>query len=489
MTITNEQIVLAESQVMADTEDGGGRMSGNVVEDGAVNNTMPDISRLDRVYGRVNLRKLFLSVRAANQDTLLGSHSILLREPLDPRVIVTLFKTGSHIDRRENARDRIESYVVKSTEANFWLWGDQLQSQRGLSALQRLDATPPEQGEIYAIVSADTLTEQYVRITEVEVGRQTFTVEQGSGYIDFELQTLQLTLANELKSDFLGSEPRPTGKQSGKARILRTQVADAARYYGAKKLSVSAEPGDLVAQVESVYNNLVPSAQSEIALSDKSAGPARVPVVAATVTPISVNAPNATLNGDSYAVYYLGRGVVPGTLNITGSNGNYSDEGGKLAHVSGSNYLDASTIDYQAGIVKIKYTTSRHAQSVDFSFIPGAAFFQQSYCKSVAVELQTRSLTYVNQLRPISAPATLIIEYRALGRWATLADGGDGILRGDGTGRINYATGTCELTLAGLPDVGTEIIYSWGDNDSFDIESGSVNSPQAYFKMPFSGTI
>lgn len=476
MTITNDQIVLAESQVMADTEDGGGRMSGNVVEEGAVNNTMPDVSRLDRVYGRVNMRKVFLSVRSGNQDTFLGAHSIGLRNPQDPRVNVTLFQTGSHTDRRDSARDRIESYVVKATEANFWLWGNQLEGQRGISALQRKDAIPPETGQVYTL--SEDGTEQYVRVTDVEVSTQTFTIQIGNDFRDFELQTLQIELANQLETDFTGSEPRPTGKQSGAAAILTTQVADAARYYGAKKLSVAAAPGDLTAQVESVYNSLVPSAQSETALTDRNGGPGRTPVVPGSTSTISVGADDVNLDGDGYAVYYTGRAIVPGTLAITGNNGNYSDVGGVLEHDSGSNYVVESLIDYAEGVVRIKYdTSSRRYQPITLTFIPGAAFSQQNYSASQAVTLQTRSLTWVFQPRPVPAPGTLIVEYRALGRWATLRDLGDGVLAGDGTGQIDFATGTITVSLAGLPDVGTEIIYSWGDDQSFDIQDGTSENP------------
>lgn len=476
MTITNDQIVLAESQVMADTEDGGGRMSGNIVEEGAVNNTMPDVSRLDRVYGRVNMRKAFLSVRSGNQDTFLGAHSIVLRNPLDPRVNVTLFQTGSHTDRRDSARDRIESYVVKATEANFWLWGDQLEGQRGISALQRKDAIPPETGQVYALVQDGK--EQYVRVTEVEVSTQSFSILIGSDFRQFELQTLQISMANNLEADFSGSDPRPTGKQSGSASILTTQVADAARYYGAKKLAVSGAPGDLTAQVESVYNALVPSAQSETALTDRNGGPGRTPVVAGSTSTISVNADDVNLDGDGYAVYYTGRAIVPGSLAISGNNGNYSDDGGELEHDSGSNYLVESQIDYAEGVVRIKYdTSSRRNNSISLTFIPGAAFSQQSYTASQDVTLQTRSLTWVFQPRPIPAPGTLIVEYRALGRWATLRDLGDGVLSGDGTGQIDYSTGTISVTLAGLPDVDSEIIYSWGDDDSFDIYDGKTTAP------------
>lgn len=490
MTITNAQIVLAESQVMADTEDGGGRMSGNVVEEGAVNNTMPDVSRLDRVYGRVNLRKLFLSVRAPNQDTLLGAHTIALRNPLDPRVGVTLFQTGSHTDRRDAARDRIESYVVKATEAPFWFWGDQLSGQRAISALQRLDARPPEAGEVYTLTNDDGTVEQYVRVTDVEVGRQTFTIAVGTGFLDFELQTLQISLANQLGFGFDGSDPRPTGRQSGTGRILSTQVADAARYYGAQKLAAAAAPGDLTAQVESVYNHLVPSAQSETALTDRNGGPGQAPVIPASSATISVVGDDVNLDGDGYAVYYTGRAIVPGTLTASGNNGTYTDKGGVLDYVSGNNYATASAIDYQQGVVRIKWaSTSYRFTPVTFAFTPGAALSQQSYTYAVDVTLQTRSLNYVAQLRPIPAPGTLIVEYRALGRWATLKDRGDGVLEGDGTGSINYATGTVSVTMAGLPDVDTEIIYSWGDQDQAIIQTGAVDSAEAMMSINVASVI
>lgn len=106
-----------------------------MVTSGQVNNTFPDISRIDRVYGRVNLRKLFLAINAANQDTLLGAHTIVSERPKDPNVHVLLFSTGSHTDRRIDAQDRIESYVVASNEAPFWLWGRQLAGQRAIQAL------------------------------------------------------------------------------------------------------------------------------------------------------------------------------------------------------------------------------------------------------------------------------------------------------------------------------------------------------------------
>ena len=184
------------------------------------------------------------------------------------------------------------------------------------------------------------------------------------------------------------------------------------------------------------------------------------------------------LDGENYAVYYTGRAIVPGSLVVSGSNGNYADDGGKLEHTGGSNYVVESIVDYAEGVVRIRYDlSSRRNAPITLTFIPGAAFSQQSYTASQEVTLQTRSLTWVFQPRPIPAPGTLIVEYRALGRWATLRDLGDGRLSGDGTGQIDYSTGTINITMAALPDVGTEIIYSWGDDQSFDIQDGTSDAP------------
>ncbi len=78
----------------------------------------------------------------------------------------------------------------------------------------------------------------------------------------------------------------------------------------------------------------------------------------ASYNTITIVADYVTLDSDVYAVYYCGRAIVPGSLTIGGSNGNYQDEGGVLGHVSGSNLVDASTVDYTEGVVRIRYSGS-----------------------------------------------------------------------------------------------------------------------------------
>ena len=53
MAINNNDVKLFESHRLTDDEDGDGRVTGNEVIDGNVNNLFQDISRIDRTVGYV----------------------------------------------------------------------------------------------------------------------------------------------------------------------------------------------------------------------------------------------------------------------------------------------------------------------------------------------------------------------------------------------------------------------------------------------------
>tara|TARA_R110002110_G_scaffold89071_1_gene232003 strand:- start:6764 stop:8245 length:1482 start_codon:yes stop_codon:yes gene_type:complete len=487
VTITSNQIVLAESEVMADTEDGGGRMSGRLVVSGQINNTFPDISRVDRVYGRVNLRKLYLYINAANQDTLLGAHTILSQRPKDPNVHALLFSTGSHIDRRVDAKDRIESYVVASAEAPFWVWGKQLAGQRAIQCLGfPRNQQDPEPGQIFVL--NDGVNEQYVRVVGVDIQDQTFTIDRGNSFYNFNLKTYVIELAQPLTYDFQGSEPSPTGNRNSNMKVLKTQVADAAKYLGASPLAAPAAVGDRTIRVESAYSPLVPSAQSENAITDQAAGAQAAIIRPASNTTITLNnVSGVTTDANGAGIYYTGRAIVPGTLRITGTNGEYSDEGGRLVHTGGNNRLNEETseVDYINGQVRAFYSGGSTSYNTTLTFQPGAVVNQQTKQASLEVNQQTRSLTWVYQTEPQAAEATLTVEFRAQGSWYLLRDQGAGELTGDGTGTVDYATGTVNFTLAALPDAGTEIIIAWGEKQGTVIEAGATipDTPTIRFEV------
>ncbi|MCK4094421.1 hypothetical protein HCY68_15630, partial [Acinetobacter radioresistens] len=62
MAIETKNLVLYKSERLSDTEDGGGKYSGQMIEDGQSNNLFNDVSELDRTMGDVSLRKLFPAV-------------------------------------------------------------------------------------------------------------------------------------------------------------------------------------------------------------------------------------------------------------------------------------------------------------------------------------------------------------------------------------------------------------------------------------------
>lgn len=488
MTITSDQIVLAESEVMADTDDGGGRMSGNIVESGQVNNTFPDISRVDRVYGRVQLRKLFMSVRAPNQDTLLGAHTILSEMPKDPNVHVLLFNTRDHIDRRNNAKNRIESYVVASSEAPYWLWGTQLAGQRAIMALGFPASNEhPEPGMVMMLTNTTTGIQEYVRVVGVDIKGQVFTIVQNSQPHTFHLWTYKIDLARPIENDYAGSDPHFTGNLQKHIKILKTQIADSARYYGISTLTAPAEPGDQTIHVKNVFAPLVPSAQSENALADVLAGAAAAVVhPAATATVTVSNITGVTVDPTGAGIYYAGRPIVPGTLQITGNNGNYTDDGGRLVHTGGPARLDVdnSVVDYNNGQIRAFYQSGGGAnQSTTITFLPGAVLTAQSKQDLRPVNQQTRSMTWVYQTRPRAAPRTFTLDYRAQGNWYRLRDNGAGVLQGDGTGTINYATGTVAATLAALPDAGTSLLFAWGEEQGTRIETNPAVADNAVVRI------
>ncbi|EXF55860.1 curculin-like (Mannose-binding) lectin domain protein, partial [Acinetobacter sp. 1294596] len=110
MAIETKNLVLYKSERLSDTEDGGGKYSGQMIEDGQSNNLFNDVSELDRTMGDVSLRKLFPAVTTNDTDLLMGATVFISENPKDPNVSALLFSTKSWIDERKSAQNRIENY-------------------------------------------------------------------------------------------------------------------------------------------------------------------------------------------------------------------------------------------------------------------------------------------------------------------------------------------------------------------------------------------
>lgn len=488
--ITNQDIKLVKSERLTDYEDGGGRITGQEVVDGQVNNLFPDISELDRVYGRVSLRKGYVSVLTETTDTLYGVHAAITDPPADDNVNVSIFSTQSWTDERSEAKDRVESYVISGPESLYTLFGDHLTGQRMIRMYCDASAPSPEVGEVYRLSvekQGYIPNEQYVRVQKLTSRQeQTFTEMVNNVYVDFKKDIIIFELSAALRHDFPGGTPTKQSASTAPTKIRTTQVADAARYYAARPLVMDAHIGDLSVTVDTPYAPLVPSTQSETPIVDAVAGMGKIGhVPSGAAGGLSVTASLTGGAAPSYAAArYLGMGCARQSVTVTiGAVTLTDDGGGNLAPPPGDSSGYTGAVDYSTGLVTINRDRS-WSSSVTITAQPAATLTDVAHTLEIPITLSNRGYNYVPNLSPVPAPGTLTVDYRALGKWVRLTDNGKGQLTGrtgEGTGTINYATGSVIVTLGALPDVDASIVFSWGTpahytarNSDTDIQKGAI---------------
>lgn len=497
MTINVDDVKLLKSQRLSDEDDGGGRATGQAVIDGEENNLFPDISRLDRTLGRINLRKAFAGVMTQNNDPYLGAHAIVTEKPGDPRVSVLLFKTDSQTDQRAAARAAIESYVVPALVAPFELLGNQMAGQRAIACIQREEQRLPEVGDVFQLVAGATT--QYIRCAAIEQRLEEFVYDYGNGnFTNFTRRRIDITISSPLLSTFPGGQATPGGTSAtgiggaAKAQVLSTQVADAARYYGLSPLAVACAQGDLTLQTQSVYAPLVPSAVKEVPLIDQPGGYRRRYQIA--------SGPSRNRNlefasaGSGQSRAFLGTGALPGSVQLTIGGGVYQDNGlGELKVQSGSAGFTKIEIDYETGQLSA-YRASVYVGSATASYLPAASMTGQTVTGEIRITLGNRGYAYtLNLAEAKPRPGTLTVSFMALGKWYELRDDGSGTLAGNGTGTVDYATGGASLSLEALPDVGSSLIYNYivaiADETAQHVGSVAGAKARALHRLPHDGVL
>lgn len=484
MTILPSSIRLLESERMTDTTDGGGRRTNRVIPDGVAGNIFPKVSRVDSVYGRVNLRKVYPHINTASLDVYAGAHFVITDAPDNNRISVLAFSTDSDFDTRTAARDRIESYVIAGPQSRMTLYGRQLQGTQALLAYQRVEEPLPEIGDVYAIsteVADVTTAQQFVRVQDVAHEVRTFEDASGS---QFERRVLTLKIGSPLRYEFagLGSPSRYASDSAAVSGKLRTTtVADAARYFGIQPVVGSLAEGALTLSVASVYAAIVPSTQRETPLS----------LAAPTIGGFAVDSADAEVTepgfmratGATTFTYRAARAIKPGTLRI--SDGYISSDDGAGAvesNSTGNGYV--GVVDYESGTLSLTAKNAGSYTVMTVSYVPQVSLAEAVHTKAIEVTLATRGTVYSVPLLPIPAPGSLIVDYRALGKWYRLRDNGSGELVGAdpayGTGTVDYVTGGATVTLGALPDVGSSVLLSWGSPVHYELISNTTvgaNSP------------
>jgi len=478
MTILAGDIKLLASDTMTDAIEGGGAMTGNVIVDGQSNNIFDDISTLDRVYGAVHLRKVFGAVATQNTDKYFGSHIIISKLPGDTKIGVNLFNSGDWFDRRDAAKGRVENYRAQGAVYNGFLWATQYTGSRSVTIFQSESAPLPGIGDVLFLKSATAA--QYVRIVRLEQDVQTFTDGTGA----FKRRILAIEISDVLTADFVGSEISRYDTLTPAGKIYQTVVANAARYYSARPLALSAALNDLLVKVDSVYSQVVPASQSEIALVDNTAGGSVAPVLDSANGTTSFST-SVTFSANS--ALYLGSPCLPGTLSIPVSGGTIIDDAGTLK--IGTTTI--GVIHYADGTLLFDATAPSYSGAKTVTFRPAAAPISVADTTTLEVTAANRGYVWTTNITPAPKPGAMKVMFRALSQWYELNDNSAGGLIGTesgiGSGTINYVSGSVTVTLAALPDVDSYIIFAWGTKADF-INRSAITPGPFKFKTTLANT-
>ncbi|HDS1531112.1 TPA: hypothetical protein QEK88_000940 [Stenotrophomonas maltophilia] len=465
MPISATDIKLRQSQRLTDNPDGGGRMIQAEVQDGAMNNLFPDIGDEERTTGRATLRKMFVHVDTSNVDVLKDAIGVLIEPPSDPKVTVSMFATGSYSDVRLDAKNRVESYITRGTESRFILMGNHFIGQMTLLVYTTADAPSPDINDNLSLLtpasSGHDEGEQYVRVKSVlSRTTRTFTDDQGA----FERDVLVIELVNALLRNFYGQEVVRYTASKPATRVYETNVVDANSYHSVKRLTAAGKPGDLSVLVDTPYVPIVPTSTAETPVSDVLAGLGMMSFVpSGAAGSLALNFASSFQAGVP-VTRYLGTGMAVGSVKVVAGSVELADDGsGSLTSVAVTPW--GGTVDYQAGVISVTHASGASATSISVTATPAGAIPMQGFTDEIAVTQNNQGMVWLIQATPLPAPGTVIVDYRALGRWIRLTDNGRGQLvgkPGQGSGTVNYSTGSIVLTAGALPDLKSSIIAAWG---------------------------
>lgn len=476
MVITQNDLEILKSEIMADTPDGGGLPTGIAVIDGVSNNLFPDVSDIDRLIGRVRLRKVSLAVKTANAELLQATRMLLTELPNNPNISVFFFKASSFADRRVDAQNKIESYLAFGTKWAGHLLETQLSGQRVIQiSLDKGDQIPAvgqplvlvqnegQSDEFYQYIrplKVDTVDRSFQRTVSETVIRTVATIEFGD------------TL-NETFNGLTVPEFYQNASTNRRAILREARVADAAKYYSASRL---AEP--VVAmqsrqvKLNSIYTQVVPSTQVETPILQRD--PANQ--VATQARGDGVININQSVNVATNTAFNLPSGIAVGTLSMAVGGLTLTDRDGELVTGQGVAY---ASIKYGVGQITWYSLLNLGQTAVTGSYKPASEFTRVSQTDYQVVG-DNAGYNYVRELGAEPVPNSLKITYTVGGDNYLVHDDGRGsLIDEDGNGRGTVQGKTVLLTTAAIPDAASYIIYSFGvDLDT--VRYGNQALPAAY---------
>ena len=441
-TLTQQDLRLYASQRLTDTTDGGGKMT-NVQLTGKPNELFPPISDLAAAGGQVNARLIYATALKGVAAALWGANVIVRQPPQSSHVSFLLAKADYYGQSRASIMERIESYRVAATESRMTLLGTQRKGAKVVQAYQRNDAPIPVVGTCYALRYLDNgvAVHEFIRVETVSSELRTFEDSNG----EFSRRVVTMTIPLALEHDFEGMEYPVRGKATPDARILDTQIADSAQYYGVKPLIAAVDKGSASVQVSSIYEQLVPVSVAETALADDWSAGREIWV--------ETGAKKQLLStfGSQRGSVYLPCPVLPGSIEISG----WTD----TAQGSLKNGDTRLTVDYANGVIG-----GLTGQSIGAIYgTPAVRVRNAAYTSVIHIDDTNVGTEWAPFLRPAPARGSVSVSYRAQGEWYELTDNGDYILR-DATAAVRGSitkSGSCIISLPAVPDSGSQIIVQW----------------------------
>lgn len=476
MAITQNDLEILKSEVMNDTDEGGGLPTGIAVIDGVSNNLFPDVSDIDRLIGRVRLRKVSLGIKTANAELLQAVRMLFTELPENPNISVFAFKASSFADRRVDAQNKIESYLAFGSKWAGHLLETQLAGQRVIQiSLDSKDAIPAIDKPLVLVQNEGQSDEfyQYIRPTKVTTAERRFqrnadtTVTRTVATVEFG-ESLGKTFTGLTVPEFYQN-----ASTSRRAILREARVADAAKYYSASRLAepVTAMQSNQVT-LKSIFTQVVPSTQVETPLLRLD------PVNQSESQSVSdgVITINQSINATSGTAFNLSGGVGVGTLSLTVGDIVLTDAKGELRTALGVSY---GAINYSTGQVTWYSNMNKGQVLVTGSYKPASDIIRVAQTDYQIVG-GNAGYNYVRELGIEPLAGSLKVSYVVQGSVYNVTDDGRGnLVDVNGNGRGTVTGKTVLLTTEAIPDADSHIIYTFGvDLDTTKISNKDL--PPAY---------
>lgn len=465
--ITQQDLKIFMSENNRDTEDGGGLRTGKYLT-GVENELFPPLGDQSNALGNLAMRLVYAGVDRNDAEPLLEGGFIIAEPPINPSVSYIAFAAAYNGELRKDAVKRLEAYSIKTINSRMTLLSRQTMGSRLIMAYQMPDlseAPLPKVGEVYCLDQEKTgypTLEDYIKVHKVTSEVRSFYNALTKQY--FKRRVVKIETTEPLRANYAGAEEVKEEFQKPPCLLRETMVADSGKYFGVKKLAKNLNIGDTVVKLGSIYDHIIPSSQVATALTDLEAGTEVSSLTAKADKKISGSAYFRANQANQLPVPIMPKSLTIGAITDDGA-GNLINNG------------NVGKVDYQTGMV-----TPTVSGTMNYSYIPASQPRQIADTAAISVDQTNQSKAYAITLDPPPLKGSVTVSYRALGNWYDLRDDGTGVLigidAGHGSGNVDAITNTVSVSLGALPDVGSEIIFSWATPVSyFDRSEVAVSAP------------